>query len=199
MYPIELTSLNELLDRIAALGVATDYDRIGLKPDQRDIRSPPATHEIAVVDEPHTGRPSILRMNYVRITELSKPNTYSKEDMTRVPDIESGIGPKRLGDTPDPELSGSEPSVPPGVRSDKNLDSANDTRSDLNRLSRIRQEPLETVHRYWARFLLVLNKVKDCREENIVLLFCKNCTDKGLLNAISRHDIVRVADLAIIV
>ena len=29
----ELPSLNKLLDRIAALGVATDYDRIGLKPD----------------------------------------------------------------------------------------------------------------------------------------------------------------------
>ena len=39
MDPIELSSLNELLDRIASLGVATDYDRIGLKPDQRDIRS----------------------------------------------------------------------------------------------------------------------------------------------------------------
>ena len=33
--PIELSSLNELLDRIAALGVAMDYDRIGLKPDCR--------------------------------------------------------------------------------------------------------------------------------------------------------------------
>ena len=33
MDPIELSSLNELLDRIAALGVATNYDRIGLKPD----------------------------------------------------------------------------------------------------------------------------------------------------------------------
>ena len=33
MDPIELSSLNELLDCIAALGVATDYDRIGLKPD----------------------------------------------------------------------------------------------------------------------------------------------------------------------
>ena len=30
MDPIELSSLNELLDRIAALGVATDYDQIGL-------------------------------------------------------------------------------------------------------------------------------------------------------------------------
>ena len=38
MNPIELSSFNELLDRIAALGVATDYDRVGLKPDQRDIK-----------------------------------------------------------------------------------------------------------------------------------------------------------------
>ena len=38
MDPIELSSLNELLDRIAALRVATNYDRIGLKPDQRDIK-----------------------------------------------------------------------------------------------------------------------------------------------------------------
>ena len=38
--PIELSSLNELLDRIAALGVATDYDQIGLKPDPREINSP---------------------------------------------------------------------------------------------------------------------------------------------------------------
>ena len=35
MDPIALSSLNELLDRIAALGVATDYNRIGLKPDCR--------------------------------------------------------------------------------------------------------------------------------------------------------------------
>ena len=51
MDPMELSSLNELLDRIAALGVATDYDRIGLKPDQREIKSPPITHQIAVIDE----------------------------------------------------------------------------------------------------------------------------------------------------
>ena len=41
--PMELFSLNELLDRIAALGVATDYDQIGLKPDQREIDSPQVT------------------------------------------------------------------------------------------------------------------------------------------------------------
>ena len=104
MDSIELSSLNELLDRIAALGVAMDYDRIGLKPDQRDIKSPPATHEIAVVEEPHTDCPSTLRMNYVWIAELLEPNTCSKEDMTRVPDLESGIGLKKLGNTPNSEL-----------------------------------------------------------------------------------------------
>ena len=33
MDTMELPSLNELLDRIATLGVATDYDWIGLKSD----------------------------------------------------------------------------------------------------------------------------------------------------------------------
>ena len=51
MDPTELSSLNELLDRIAALGVAIDYDRIGLRPDQREIESPPITHQIAVLEE----------------------------------------------------------------------------------------------------------------------------------------------------
>ena len=64
MDPRELSSLNELLDRIAALGVAMDYDRIGLKPDKREINSPPVTHEIAV-EEQHMDSPSILRTNYV--------------------------------------------------------------------------------------------------------------------------------------
>ena len=94
MDPMELSSLNELLDRITVLGVATNYDRIGLKPDQRDIRSPPATHEIAIVEEPHADCPSTLRTNHVWITELLEPKTCSKENMTQVPDLESGIGPK---------------------------------------------------------------------------------------------------------
>src|SRR3954469_3657704 len=35
LYPMELSSVNELLDRIAALGVTMDYDQVGLKPDLR--------------------------------------------------------------------------------------------------------------------------------------------------------------------
>ena len=48
MDPMELSSLNELLGRIVALGITTDYDRIGLKPDQREINSPPVTQHIVV-------------------------------------------------------------------------------------------------------------------------------------------------------
>ena len=71
LYPMELSSLNELLDRIAALGVATDYDQIGLKPDLREINSPQVTHHVAVVEE-QCGKPSsILRTRYVRIPDPS--------------------------------------------------------------------------------------------------------------------------------
>ena len=38
--PMELSFINELLDRIATLGVTTDYDQIGLKTDLREINSP---------------------------------------------------------------------------------------------------------------------------------------------------------------
>ena len=37
---MELSSVNELLDRIAALGVATDYDQIGLKTDREKLTLP---------------------------------------------------------------------------------------------------------------------------------------------------------------
>ena len=45
----------------------------------------------------------------------------------------------------------------------------------------------------------MINRVKDYHEEDTISLFCKNCTDKGILNAISRRDIVRFPDLAAIV
>ena len=44
-----------------------------------------------------------------------------------------------------------------------------------------------------------MNKVKDCREEDAISFFCNNCTDKGVLNAISRHDLAHFADLVAIV
>ena len=70
---------------------------------------------------------------------------------------------------------------------------------NISDLSRIRQEPDETVHHYWARFLLVKNRLRDYHEEDAISIFCNNCMDKGILNAISRRDITRFADLASIV
>ena len=63
---MELPSLNELLGHIAALGVAIDYGQ---------INSPPVTHQIAVVEEQCSNSSSILSNNYVRIPELSDPDT----------------------------------------------------------------------------------------------------------------------------
>lgn len=50
MDPADVSSLNKLLDRIAALGVSTNYGRIGLKPNQREINHPPITHLVAVIE-----------------------------------------------------------------------------------------------------------------------------------------------------
>ena len=57
--PMELSSINELLDRFATLGVTTDYDQIGPKPDLREINSPQVTHHVTVV-EGQCGDPSSI-------------------------------------------------------------------------------------------------------------------------------------------
>ena len=44
-----------------------------------------------------------------------------------------------------------------------------------------------------------MNMIKDCHEESAILIFCNNCTDKGIMNAISRREVTRFADLATIV
>ena len=77
MDPADISSLNEFLDCIAALGVATDYDLIGHKPDQREIRSPPVTHLVTVVEEQvEDTAPPILKTNYVQISEPYEPDTH---------------------------------------------------------------------------------------------------------------------------
>ena len=172
---------------------------VGLKPDQREINPPPITHHIAVVEEQRGDLSSILRTNYVRIPELSEPDTRLWEDIAQAPNLESDSGPEKLGNIPEPELPSSETPRPLDPRSGKGLDSIPPTHPNISDLSHIRQEPQETVHHYRAGFLLAMNKVKDCREEDAILFFCNNCTDKGILNAINRREITRFADLASIV
>ena len=108
-------------------------------------------------------------------------------------------GPKLLGNIRESELPRSETPPPLGLRSGQGSDLNPPTHPDISDLSHIRQQPQETVHHYWARFLLVMSKVKDCHEQDAISFFCKNCTDKGILNAISCRDIAHFADLAAIV
>ena len=44
-----------------------------------------------------------------------------------------------------------------------------------------------------------MDRIKDCREENAISIFCNNCTDEGILNAVSHREITHFADLASIV
>ena len=63
----------------------------------------------------------------------------------------------------------------------------------------IKHQSQEKVHHFWARFLLVKNKVKDCRDEDAISAFFKNCADEGILNTINHLRIPKFADLATIV
>ena len=74
--PIELSSVNELLDRITALGVSTDYDQIGLKTDLREINSPQVTHHVAVVEQQCGDSSSVLKTSYVRTPDPSMPDSH---------------------------------------------------------------------------------------------------------------------------
>ena len=105
---MELSSLNELLDRITALGVATDYDQIGPKPDLREINSPQVTHHVAVVEGQCGDPSSILRIRYIRIPDPSKPDTRGGEDITQDLNLESGDGLDSLDNIQESKFSSSE-------------------------------------------------------------------------------------------
>ena len=82
----DVLSSNELLDRIPALGVSTDYDRIGLKPDQREINIPPITHLVEVVKEraENTSSPK-LKTSYVHISEPLESDTLPLDETPHPP------------------------------------------------------------------------------------------------------------------
>ena len=104
-----------------------------------------------------------------------------------------------MDDIQESKLSSSEIPRPLSLGRGKASDSIPPTHPNISDLSQIRQEPKETVHHYCARFLLVMHRIKGCREEDAISSFCNNCTDKGILNTISRRDITRFVDLASIV
>ena len=90
------------------MGAATDYNQIGLKPDQREIKSSPITHQIAVVEERDSNSSPMLKTNYIRISELEEPDTCLRNDTPRPPNLESDDGPEKSVNIPEPELLSSE-------------------------------------------------------------------------------------------
>ena len=187
------------MDRIAALGVATDHDQIGLKPDQREIDSPQITHLVKVVEEQCGDSSPALRTRCVRIPDPSKPETCGGEDVARTLNLKSGSRPDSLNNIQESKLPNLETARPLNLTSGRVLDLFPPAHPTIRDLSLIRQESGETVHHYWARFLLVMNRIKDCREREAISLFLNKCTDIGILNAISRRKITRFADLTSIV
>ena len=106
-------------------------------------------------------------MDYVRITEIIEPNTRLREDVPQVPDLEPDRGSEKLGNIPEAGSLNSETLQALGLRPGQDSDLNLPTCPDTGDLSHIKQQPQETVHHSWSRFLLVMNKVKDCREEDV--------------------------------
>ena len=127
------------------------------------------------------------------------PDSRRGTDVNQVLNLKSGIGPDLLDNIQQSKLPNSETPRPLSPKMGRDPDFSPPTRPDICDLSLIRQEPDETVHHYWARFLLVMNRIKDCCEESVISIFCNNCTEKGIMNAISRREVTCFADLATIV
>ena len=141
----------------------------------------------------------MLKSNYVRIPDPSMPDSRGGTDVDQTLNLKSGSGPDLSDNIQQPKLPSLETFRPLSLRLDGVPNLIPPAHPNTSDLSRIRQEPAETIHHYWARFLLVMDRIKDCREESAISIFCNNCTDKGIMNAISHREITRFADLASIV
>ena len=152
----------------------------------------------------------MLRTSYVRISELVEPDTCLRDDTPSPPNIKSVVEPKKSFNIPEPELISSEASQTPDSKLGQGSDikppthhmqysTRNSGHPDICDLTCIRQQSQETVHHFWARFLLVKDKIKDCHDEDAISVFCNNCTDEGILNSINRHRVLHFPDLATIV
>ena len=152
-----------------------------------------------MVEEQRDDSSYVLKTSYVRTPEPSMPDSRGGTGVDQALNLKSSIGPDSLDNIQKPKLPSSETFHPLSLRLDGVPNLIPPAHPNISDLSQIRQEPAEIVHHYWARFLLVMDSIKDCREENTISIFCNNCTDKGILNAINCREITRFADLASIV
>ena len=146
--PMELSSLNELLDRIAAMGVATDYDQIGPKTDLREINSPHAIHHVAVVEEQCSDSSSILRTSYVRIPDPSMSDSRGGTDVHQTLNLKSGSWRDSLDNTQKSKLQGLETFRPLSLRLDGVPNPKTPAHPIISDLSQIRKRREGTIHHY---------------------------------------------------
>ena len=152
----------------------------------------------------------MLRTNYVQIFEPGEPDTHPREDTPCPPNTKSDVKPENSPDTPEPGLVTSEilqtpdSTVGQGANSSppthhKQYSPSNSSPPDICDLMYVWQQPRETVHHFWARFLLVKNKIKDCCDDDAISVFRNNCMNEGILNALNHRHVLHFADLAHIV
>ena len=117
-------------------------------------------------------QPFIHHKDYLRPDpDPPKPDTHRGEDVTQSLNPESGSGLDLPKNVQESNLFSPKTPWPLSLRSGEDSDSIPPTHPNIRDLSQIRQEPEEIVHHYWARFLLVMNRIKDCRDEdNFILL-----------------------------
>ena len=120
-------------------GCHTNYDRIGPKTDQGEIKAPSVTHQIAVVVEQDGESSSISKTDYVRITVHEEPDTHPRKDATSPPNIASDGGPKQSEDILKPGLSSPEVRLTPDNRSGRGSDFIPPTHPDIDALMSIKQ------------------------------------------------------------
>ena len=139
-----------------------------------------------------------------RSTDL---DTLPPDGTSRLSGSGTDTGSREPLDLPGPELVVSENLQAPntGVGPDSNFkppthhnqySPSNPGSPDIYDLMYVRQQPQETVHHFWARFLLVKNKIKDCCDDDAVSVFHRNCTDEGLQNALDRRRIQSFMELS---
>ena len=134
-----------------------------------------------MVEEQRGDSSSILKTSYVWIPDPSMPDSRGGTDVNQVLNLKSGSGPDSLDDIQQSKLPNSETFRPLRLEMGRVPDLIPPTHPDICDLSQIRQDPAETVHHYWARFLLVMDRIKDCREESAIFNLLQQLHGQGNL------------------
>ena len=152
----------------------------------------------------------MLRTSYVRISELEEPDTRLRSNTPSPLNLGSGDAPGKIVQHPGARTNelgsfsgfglqiglgfGFKTTHPPQAIFAKQFRPAGYMRPHVRTAVVLGNSPS-----LLARFLLIKDKIKDCRDEDTILVFCNNCTDEGILNAINRHRVLHFADLATVV